>query len=98
MATERATMRSNAEAENVVKTGDGWEDFFIPAASIFMVSILVASLRIPISKDETTEFVYPGPDERFILAGGISNHINTRVAQPVDHNDTENDLSTVMQW
>ncbi len=98
MTTVRAPIRSHEAEVGKKKTGDGWDEVFIPAASIFMVSILVASLRIPISQSETKEFEYTGPDERFILAGGISNHINTRVTEAVDHNDTENDLSIVMQW
>jgi hypothetical protein len=97
MTAVHAPMRSH-DAENAEKTGDGWDDVFIPAASIFMVSILVASLRIPISQGETKEFVHAGPDERLIMAGRIPNHIDTRVAEAVDHNDTERDLSTVTQW
>ncbi len=93
----RADIRNN-EAGNAEKTGGGWDDILIPAASIFIVSILVASLRIPIAQRETSEYVHTGPDERLIMAGGISNHIDTRVAEPVDHNDTKSDLSTVMQW
>ena len=97
MSTARTPIRSH-EAENTEKLGDGWDDIFIPAVSIFMVSILVASLRMPLPQGEAKDFVFAGPDERFIMAGGISNHIDTRMAETVDDNDTVTDLSIVMQW
>jgi hypothetical protein len=95
----RPSIRSH-EPENTGKPGDVWDDIFIPAASIFMVSILVAALRIPISENEREEFVSSAysQDERLIMAGGRSNYIDTRTAEAVDRNDTEKDLATVLQW
>ncbi len=85
------------ESEIAGKTGDGSDYIFVPAASIFMISIIVAALGTLIFHGEIEDHYTNDQDERLIMAGEIFTYIDTRVAEAVDQNATEN-LSTVMQW